>query len=57
MKKFFCLLLLLILPGCNLYQKDVNLINSKFSDDLTFEEYKKKLEEYTNLNDYPDLNE
>tara|TARA_Y100000768_G_scaffold341932_1_gene286684 strand:- start:84 stop:254 length:171 start_codon:yes stop_codon:yes gene_type:complete len=56
MKKMFYLLLF-ILSGCNLYQKDVVLINSNFSDDLTFEEYKEKLEKYTNLSNYPNLNE
>tara|TARA_B100001121_G_C18606740_1_gene582233 strand:- start:209 stop:379 length:171 start_codon:yes stop_codon:yes gene_type:complete len=56
MKKMFLLLIFLLL-GCNFNQKDVNLINSDFSDDLTYEEYKKELEEYTNLSDYPNLNE
>ena len=56
MKKIFYLLFLL-LPGCNLYEKNIDLINSNFSDELTFDEYKKKLDEYTNLNKYPDLNE
>ena len=50
-------LLLFILAGCNLYQKDLDLINPNFSDDLTFEEYKEKLEEYSNLSKYPNLNE
>ncbi len=56
MKKILFLLIFL-LPGCSFYQKDVNIINSDFSDDLTFEDYKKKLEEYVNLSDYPNLNE
>ena len=56
MKKIFCFLLF-ILPGCNVYQKDVNSINLNFSDDLTYEEYKIKLDKYTNLNEYPNLNE
>ena len=29
----------------------------ELSDDLSFEEYKKRLEEYVNLSDYPNLNE
>jgi len=56
MKKIFYLILLL-LPGCSLYEKDIDLINSNFSDELTFKEYKNKLDEYTNLNKYPNLNE
>ena len=56
MKKIFFLLIFFLL-GCNFNQRDVNMINSDFLDNLTFEEYKKKLEEYTNLSEYPDLNE
>ena len=56
MKKILYLILLL-LPGCNQFEKDIDLINSNFSDELSFEEYRKKLEEYTNLNKYPNLNE
>jgi len=55
--KFFFLILLIILSGCGIYQKDEKIINSIFSDNLTFEELKKKLDEYTELSDYPNLNE
>ena len=56
MRKFL-ILILFLLQGCNLNQKNINVINSNFSDDLTFDEYKKKIEEYINLSSYPNLNE
>jgi len=55
--KFFFFILLIILSGCGIYHKDEKIINSFFSDNLTFEELKKKLDEYTELSDYPNLNE
>lgn len=56
MKKLFYILLIM-LTGCGMYQKKVKIINSNFSDDLSFDEYKKELDDYTKLSDYPNLNE
>jgi len=53
----FVILSLFLLQGCNLNQKEINVINFNFSDDLTFDEYKKKIVEYVNLSSFPNLNE
>ena len=49
------ILLFIIITGCSLPQnKDINQ-NIKFSDSLTLEEFKIKLEEYTNNSPYPNI--
>ena len=54
MKFFFTSLLFLFMCGCLINKKDNNL---NFSDELTFEEFKYKLEIYSKVSNYPDINE
>ncbi len=57
MKRF--ILIFLLLSGCvynqNLKNNEVSDIN--FSDDLTLEEFKLKLEEYANNSPYPNIDD
>ena len=55
MKFFFTSLLFLFMCGCLINKKENNNIN--FSDKLTFEEFKYKLEIYSKVSNYPDINE
>tara|TARA_B100000989_G_scaffold292901_1_gene269513 strand:+ start:1062 stop:1241 length:180 start_codon:yes stop_codon:yes gene_type:complete len=59
MKNFFFIsLLLLLLCGCLGNKKDNKLNNNlNFSNELTFEEFNYKLEIYTKISNYPDINE
>ena len=56
MKKFF--LIFLFLLSCSSSQNEINSNNSKvnFSEDLTLEQFKIKLEDYANNNPYPNIN-
>jgi|TARA_Y200000002_G_scaffold27302_1_gene20523 hypothetical protein len=57
-KKLFISLLFLLLCGCLVKKKENNLIdNINFSDELTFEEFNYKLEVYSKISNYPDINE
>ena len=57
-KKLFISLLFLLLCGCLVNKKENNLNNKiNFSDELTFEEFRYKLEVYSKISNYPDLNE
>ena len=57
-KKLFISLLFLLLCGCLVNKKENNLIdNINFSDELTFEEFNYKLEVYSKISNYPDINE
>ena len=57
-KKFFISLLFLFIFGCSVNKKENNLNNSiNFSDELTFEEFNYKLEVYSKISNYPDINE
>ena len=57
-KKLFISLLFLLLCGCSVNKKENNLNNNiNFSDELTFEEFNYKLEVYSKISNYPDLNE
>ena len=56
MKKFF--LIFLFLLSCSSSQNEINSNNSNmnFSEDLTLEQFKIKLEDYANNNPYPNIN-
>jgi uncharacterized protein YcfL len=51
------ILIFFLLTGCSYDQtKKVNKVSQiEFSDDLTIEEFKIKLEEYSNNNSYPNI--
>ena len=55
MKKI--ILIFFLLSGCSYIQTSDknNLSDMKFSDDLSFEEFKIKLEEYGDNSPYPDI--
>jgi hypothetical protein len=57
MKKF--ILIFLLLSGC-VYNQNTNIntvSDINFSDDLTLEEFKLKLEEYANNSPYPNIDD
>ena len=56
MKKF--LIIFIFITGCSSSKNKLNnnLFNIKFSDNLTFEEYKFKLNDYAKNNPYPNIN-
>ena len=55
---FFICLLFLFMCGCLVDKKENNLNdNTNFSDELTFEEFSYKLEVYSRISNYPDINE
>ena len=57
MKKIVLILLVLINScGVNSANRDVNN-NIKFNNEMTFNEFKVKLELYTKSSDYPDIDE
>ena len=57
-KNIFISLLFLFIFGCSVNKKENNLNNSiNFSDELTFEEFNYKLEVYSKISNYPDINE
>jgi len=57
-KNFIILLLFFLLCGCLVNKKDENIDNKiNFSDELTFEEFNYKLEIYSKISNYPDINE
>ena len=44
--------------GCLVNEKENNFNNNiNFSDELTFEEFSYKLEVYSKISNYPDINE
>ena len=55
MKKL--LITFIIITGCSTYNDKLsnNNLDIKFSDNMSFEEFKVKLEEYANNNSYPDI--
>ena len=55
MKKLF--LIFLFLLSCSSSQNEINSNNSNmnFSEDLTLEQFKIKLEDYANNNPYPNI--
>ena len=57
-KKLFISLMFLLLCGCLVNKKKNNLNdNINFSDELTFEEFSYKLDIYSKISNYPDINE
>ena len=57
-KNFIILILFFLLCGCLVNKKDENINNKiNFSDELTFEEFSYKLEVYSKISNYPDINE
>ena len=57
-KDFFIYVLFLFMCGCLINDKKNELNNNlNFSDELTFEEFSKKLEIYSKVSNYPDIDE
>ena len=57
-KNFIIPILFFLLCGCLVNKKDENTNNKiNFSDELTFEEFRYKLEVYSKISNYPDINE
>tara|TARA_B100001093_G_C25990670_1_gene661332 strand:+ start:324 stop:497 length:174 start_codon:yes stop_codon:yes gene_type:complete len=56
MKKF--LIIIIFIAGCssNKNQQKNNLLEIKFSDNLSLEEFQIKLDKYANNNPYPNIN-
>ena len=55
---FFICLLFLFICGCLVNENENNFNNNiNFSDELTFEEFSYKLEVYSRISNYPDINE
>ena len=58
MKNFIISILFFLLCGCLVNKKDENTNNKiYFSDELTFQEFSYKLELYSKISNYPDINE
>ena len=55
MKKL--LITFIIITGCSTYSNKLsnNNLNIKFSDNMSFEEFQAKLEEYANNSPYPNI--
>ena len=56
-KNLFLILIIFFIFSCTIDNKDNLMNNINFSDDLSFDEFELKLEEYSKINSYPDLNE
>tara|TARA_X000000950_G_scaffold263880_1_gene336594 strand:- start:1165 stop:1344 length:180 start_codon:yes stop_codon:yes gene_type:complete len=57
-KNIFISLIFLFMCGCLVNKKENNSNNNiNFSDELTFEEFSYKLEVYSKISNYPDINE
>jgi len=56
MKKILILFFLLLSCSFNKENKEINLPNLNFSDDLTIEEFKVKLNQYAINKQYPNIN-
>tara|TARA_B100001121_G_scaffold268084_1_gene251763 strand:+ start:4556 stop:4729 length:174 start_codon:yes stop_codon:yes gene_type:complete len=55
MKKLF-FLIVLFLPSCSIDNKNqISNINLKFSDKLTLDEFRLKLEQYAENSEYPNI--
>ena len=52
--KYFLLTIILFLTACS---KDMNRNDFNFSDDMSFDEFKIKLEEYSKNNPYPNIDD
>ena len=56
MKKLFIILILLVSCSKNNNELKNNFLDINFTEDMSFEEFKTKLEDYGNNSPYPDLN-
>ena len=57
-KNFIILILFFLLCSCLVNKKGQNTNNKiNFSDELTFEEFSYKLNIYSKISNYPDINE
>jgi len=57
-KNIFLSLIFLFVCSCLVNKKENNSNNNiNFSDELTFEEFSYKLEVYSKISNYPDINE
>ncbi len=56
MKRLF--IIIILIAGCSKNDGELknNYLDTQFSDDMSFEEFKIKLEDYGNNSPYPDLN-
>ncbi len=56
MKRLF--IIIILIAGCSKNDSELknNYLDTLFSDDMSFEEFKIKLEDYGNNSPYPDLN-
>jgi hypothetical protein len=54
----YMLILLLLLNSCVIKKNKVSnkQLDLNFNEEMTFEEFKKKLEEYSNNSPYPNIN-
>ena len=55
MKKILVIFFLLASCSINEKNKETNLVNLNFSENLTIEEFKVKLEHYANSSQYPNI--
>ncbi len=57
MKKL--LITFIIITGCSTYNDKLsnNILDIKFSDNMSFEEFQAKLDEYTENSPYPNIDE
>ena len=55
MKKF--LIIIILISGCSSYKEEPNnnLSDIKFSDDLSIDQFRNKLNEYAENNPYPNI--
>ena len=56
-KDLFLILIIFFILSCTIDNKNNLMKNINFSDDLSFDEFELKLEEYSKISSYPDLNE
>ena len=56
MKRFF--IIIILITGCSKNNNELknNFLDVKFTEDMSFEEFKTNLEDYGNNSPYPDLN-
>ena len=56
MKKILIIFFLLVSCSTNQSQNKTNISNFNFSENMSFEQFKIKLEEYAKNNPYPNIN-
>ena len=55
MKKYLFFFLILVACSSNQNEVNKNFLDTDFSKDLSFEEFKLRLDEYANSSPYPDI--